>query len=144
MASNRRILCFDFGLKRIGTAVGNTLTKTAQPLKTAQAKNGIPNWDTINDLVSEWKPHHLVVGLPLAMDGSEGKSALAARKFGERLQSHTGIPITFVDERLSSVAADDLLRESSVGKSITRKRQQSRDGLAAELILQTYFGEQVS
>ncbi len=134
-------MCFDFGLKRIGIATGNTLTKTAQSLKTIPAKKGVPNWNMVNALVSEWKPNYLVVGLPFAMDGSEGKSAMAARKFGEKLTLYTGISVQFVDERLTSVAADELLRESSMGRSITRKRQESRDSLAAELILQTHFEE---
>ena len=142
MKSGQRIMGFDFGLKRIGIATGNTLTETAQSLKTLTAKNGVPNWDNIDGIIQEWRPTCLVVGLPLAMDGTEGKSALAARKFGNKLQSRTGISIQFVDERLSSVAADNLLRESSMGKSITRKRRASRDSLAAELILQTYFEEQ--
>ena len=118
-------MCFDFGLKRIGIATGNTLTKTAQSLKTIPAKKGVPNWNMVNALVS----------------GSEGKSAMAARKFGEKLTLYTGISVQFVDERLTSVAADELLRESSMGRSITRKRQESRDSLAAELILQTHFEE---
>ena len=148
-----RLICFDFGLKRIGTATGNTLTRTAQSLHTLAAKNGQPDWSDIDQLIAQWKPHRIVVGLPLAMDGAEGPSAKRARTFGERIEKHTRLEVVFVDERLSSASANTLMRESPPGlhsspkrpgsmstkKSMSKKRIRARDSLAAELILQTYF-----
>ena len=153
MSEFTRLICFDFGLKRIGTATGNTLTRTAQSLHTLAAKNGRPDWPAIDQLIEQWKPHRIVVGLPLAMDGKEGPSAKRARSFGELIEKHTGLEVVFVDERLSSASANALMREPLLGrqssrkrpgslsskKAISKKRIQSRDSLAAELILQTYF-----
>ena len=84
----------------------------------------------------------LVVGLPLAMDGSESIMSAAARKFGAKLSEHTGLTVNFVDERLTSAAAERILRESvETGKKMTKKRVGAIDNLAAQLILQTYLDD---
>ena len=140
--TTNRILSFDFGLKRIGVATGNRRTKTAQALSTLPASNGQPNWRALDNILQQWKPALLVVGLPLAMDGSESIMSSAARKFGARLSEHTGLTVNFVDERLTSVTAKRILRESvEPGKKMTKKRVGAIDNLAAQLILQTYFDD---
>ena len=137
-----RILSFDFGLKRIGVATGNVKTKTSQALSTLRAKDGEPDSRELNKLLEDWKPDLLIVGLPLSMDGSESTMSGAARRFGEKLSEFSGLPIQFVDERLSSVSADNLLQDLILpGKKKTRKHVSARDNLAAQLILQTYFDD---
>ncbi len=82
------------------------------------------------------------MGLPLTMDGMENAMSIAAKKFGKNLSAQSGIPVHFVDERLSTVSADNLLRESiAPGKKMTRKHRVARDNLAAQLILQTCFND---
>jgi len=76
---NRRIIGFDFGLKRIGVATGNEVTATAQSLQPIQTKNCEPIWSQIHSVIVEWKPTLLLVGLPLNMDGTEGKICRQAR-----------------------------------------------------------------
>lgn len=137
-----RIISFDFGLKRIGVATGNLQTKTAQALSTLPASKGQPDWHVLDKILQEWKPALLVVGLPLAMDGSESIMSSAARKFGAKISKRTGLAVEFVDERLTSVTAEHILRENiEPGKKMTKKRKGAIDNLAAQLILQTYFND---
>lgn len=106
MSSNDRfegaVLAFDFGLKHIGIAVGQTITCTATPLDTLPAKNGKPHWPSVEALVSEWRPFRLVVGLPLNMDDTESEMSERARAFGRKLETQTGIVVVYADERLTS------------------------------------------
>ena len=141
-----RLLGFDFGLKRIGVATGNTVTSTTEGLESVVAVKGTPQWPALDALLKLWRPEVLIIGLPLMMDGSEEKMAKAARQFAKLLEDRYQLPVTMVDERLSSSEADHLLRESASvtqgnrnKKSLGKKRMQSRDSLAAELILQTYL-----
>jgi putative Holliday junction resolvase len=134
----RAVLGFDFGTTRIGVAVGQSITGTAQPLDPLKAKEGIPNWDEITRIVEEWKPDAFVVGLPLDMDGSENEMCQRARKFAKRLHGRFNLPYHMMDERLSSYEAK--------GKVIARGgnrnfKENSVDGLAAQMILETWFAE---
>ena len=139
--TTNRILGFDFGLKRIGVAAGNRQTKTAQALSTLPASNGQPYWRALDDIMQQWKPALLVVGLPLAMDGSESIMSATARKFGAKLSEHTGLTVNFVDERLTSAAAERILRESvEPGKKMTKKRVGAIDNLAAQVDSSNLFG----
>jgi putative holliday junction resolvase len=137
-----RILGFDYGIKRIGIAVGNQKTNSSQCLSSVSAKNGEPFWEQIDALIQEWKPATLIVGLPLKMDGTHGDAANAATRFADALGTRYNIPVTLVDERLSSNEADVLIRQSAPsGRSLTRKRQKVRDSVAAELIIKTYLND---
>ena len=107
------ILSFDFGMKHIGVAVGQSLTETATPLAALQAQNGIPNWQLIIELVNEWQVHACIVGLPLNMDGSEQHLTRCARKFANRLHEHTRRKVFTVDERLTSIEAKRQLQTHS-------------------------------
>lgn len=127
------ILGFDFGMRRIGLAVGQTVSRTATPLTIINAIDGIPNWTTIDAYVQEWQPGALVVGLPYKMDGSEQEMTKAARKFGHRLQAKFALPVHFVDERLTSVAAKQMLREKGASQT------GPIDAIAAVLILESWF-----
>jgi len=130
-------LCFDFGLKRFGAAVGNDLLKQGKELSPLKARDGIPNWEQIENLEREWLPDIFVVGLPLNMDGSESDMSRRARKFGKRLKGRFNKPVEMVDERLSSYEAKhQVLEHSSHGVDFGKH---SVDGAAACLILETWF-----
>ncbi len=133
-------LAFDFGLRSIGIAYGQSLTGSATPLNPIKAKDGIPDWQVIESLFKEWRPNSLVVGLPLNMDDSESELSRRARKFGNRLQGrfgHTfGFTLEFMDERLSSFAAKQDAKER--GHKGDYKKQPI-DSYAAQLILEDWF-----
>jgi putative Holliday junction resolvase len=130
------ILAFDYGLSQIGLAVGNTQLNTSQPLTTIKAKDGIPKWDEVAALLEEWQPDQLLVGLPLNMDGSESDMCQRARKFAARLEGRFGAKVKMVDERLTSFAAKEILRDQ--GHAGNYKRQPA-DAMAAKLILETWL-----
>lgn len=130
------VLAFDYGLSQIGLAVGNTQLNTSQPLTTIQAKDGIPRWEVVGELLKEWMPDIVLVGLPLNMDGSEGEMCQRARKFAARLEGRFRAKVTMVDERLTSFAAKELLQEQ--GHRGDYKRQPA-DAMAAKLILETWL-----
>ncbi|MEM7196500.1 MAG: Holliday junction resolvase RuvX [Pseudomonadota bacterium] len=140
-----RIVAFDFGLRRIGVAVGNQTTGTAQAVDTIAAMDGEPDWRHLHKLLDEWRPGILVVGLPLNMDQTESEMSIRAREFSRALTEASGIESVMVDERLSSAGADHLLNEVAAQTTSTRKHRNkrilARDSLAAELILRTYLNE---
>ncbi|MHA7880730.1 MAG: Holliday junction resolvase RuvX [Saccharospirillum sp.] len=133
----QRWLGFDFGLGWIGVAVGQRITGTATALSSLRARDGIPNWDDIDCLVNEWQPAGFVVGLPFNMDGSESEMGVRANKFRKRLHGRYGLPAIGVDERLSSREARQQL--GAAGASLSKARRANVDGLAAQLILETYL-----
>lgn len=139
MPEARTLLGFDYGQKRIGIAVGQTLTCTVTPLATLTAVNQKPDWRGIEKLIKEWRPDMLVVGLPLHMDGSEHELTQAARRFGHQLKGRYNLPVAWMDERLSSVEAEDYLRQHG-GKM--RSQKQDIDKIAAGLILQSWLEQQ--
>ncbi len=140
-----RLLAFDPGAKRIGVATGNRKTGTTQALPVLHARNGEPDWREISLLIDEWQPETLVVGFPLHLDGTESEISRKCRTFAQKLEKKTQLPVILVDERLTSASADSLIRDSAeAGKSLSRRRQEWRDSLAAELILGTYINENPS
>lgn len=139
------VIGFDYGYKRIGIAVGQTLTGTAQPLTTLQVKNQQPDWPAIDALITVWQPTALVMGLPPQhANGSVNAVATAACYFGEQLQQRYQRPVHLIDETLSSVfAAERITKKPPKNKhsqaAIQRKMQ--IDALAAQIILETWFTE---
>jgi putative Holliday junction resolvase len=130
-----RYVAIDLGLKRTGLAVGDDVLRIASPLRVVEAA-GRPLLDAIARTIDEHGPDALVIGLPLNMDGSEGPPAAAARAFGGQLQQHTRLPVHYVDERLTSAAADDQLARTGLTHAQKKAR---RDALAAAAILQTFL-----
>ena len=128
-------LAFDFGAKQIGVAVGQTLTKSATPLTVLRARDGQPNWDDIEKLISEWRPGLLLVGLPLNMDSSESELSVRARKFARRLHGRFGLDTLMVDERLTTREAKSRsgIRESYHDDPI--------DNVAAQIILESWLND---
>ena len=124
--ANRTVLAFDFGLKRIGVAVGEPELGTAHPLPVAR------DFSQVEKLVQEWKPTHLVVGLPTSVRGEPHAVTRQAEDFARRLEKRFKLPVARVDERYTSVEAESRL------KGIKKK---AVDSVAAQLILEQYFGE---
>ncbi|MFT5445809.1 MAG: putative Holliday junction resolvase [Gammaproteobacteria bacterium] len=131
MTTPLTLVGFDYGEKRIGVAVGQTLTATATPLMTLAARYGKPDWNKVRAIIEQWCPDALVVGLPLNMDGTEQKATREARRFARRLGEHCPLPIHFADERLSTREARDR-EHDGVPK-------QGRDALAAQVILEGWM-----
>jgi putative Holliday junction resolvase len=126
-------LAFDFGLRQIGVAVGQTLTGSASPLTVISARDGQPDWTVVDALVKEWRPGLLLVGLPLNMDDSESEFCARARKFGRRLHGRTGLKTLMIDERLST-------REAKArGGRRESYREHPVDNLAAQVILEGWL-----
>jgi len=136
-----QILAFDFGLARIGVAVGQSITQTATPLSTLKAKEGIPDWLQIEKLIKEWQPSILLIGEPLNMDSSEQSITLRARKFAYRLHGRFGLPFQMVDERLTSVSAREEIFEHGGYKKLKKTQI---DSVAAALILEAWYHSQLN
>lgn len=132
-------MAFDYGLRQIGVATGNSLLGTTQSLPILKAKDGTPDWSALAALVKEWQPDLLVVGEPLNMDGSASELSARANKFGRRLQGRLNMPVEMVDERLSSFEAKQQSRERGHRGDYNKD---PIDSLAAELILQTWLSGQ--
>ena len=129
-------LGFDFGYKRIGVAVGQTLTKSASPLETILAQQGIPDWNDIAALIKQWRPVGLIVGLPTCIDGKEQYTTKAAKRFAESLQERFKLSVHLVDERLTTVEA----RTQLYSQGGYRKIQQTQvDSIAACIILEQWL-----
>lgn len=134
--SAQTILCFDFGTKTIGIAVGQTVTATANVLTELKAKDGTPDWLAVKKVIDEWLPDLLVVGLPLNMDGSQSELGLRADKFARRLHGRFGLPYEMADERLSSFEAKGEIIAASGSRNF---KQNGIDSLAAKIILEGWF-----
>ena len=133
------VLAFDFGTRRIGVAVGETMLKNARPLTTIAAEANAARFEAIGRLIAEWQPARLVVGLPLALDGTEHEMTARSRRFANQLQGRFGLPVEMTDERLSSAEAENRLREHALRGRGTRHRKEAIDAEAAAVILQSYF-----
>lgn len=119
-------MAFDFGLKRIGVAVGNSLLKQATPLKVVEAPTNDGKFAAIGALLKEWQPDLVVVGLPLHPDGAEHEMTVRCRRFANQLHGRYGLPSVLIDERYTSAV-------------LKQQRGQHVDSEAAALILQQYF-----
>ncbi|MBN3174617.1 Holliday junction resolvase RuvX [Pectobacterium brasiliense] len=137
--ASRTILAFDFGTKSIGVAIGQEITGTARALTSFKAQEGIPDWQKVEKLLSEWQPDLAVVGLPLNMDGTEQPLTARARKFANRLHGRFGIAIELHDERLSTVEARADLFERGGFKALDKG---SVDAASAVIILESWFEAQ--
>ena len=133
-----QILAFDYGEKRIGVAVGQAVTGTANPIDALPAKSDEPDWQRVEALLNEWQPAFVVVGLPLNMDDTEQLLTKRAKKFANRIHGRFGIAVKLIDERLSSVAAREELFEQEGYRGL---QKHSIDSLAACHILETWFRE---
>lgn len=129
-------LAFDYGLKNIGVAYGQSITGTTQAISPLKAKDGIPDWEQIKQLIDQWRPNRLVVGLPLNMDDSDNEITTRARKFAKRLFGRFGVKTELMDERLSSFDAKQIAFSQGHKGDFGKK---PIDSLAAQLILESWF-----
>jgi len=122
------VIGFDFGLRRIGVAVGQAVTQTATPQAIVNSKDGKPDWEHISKLFEEWQPVAIVVGLPMRLDGTEQALTQPARKFGQRLSGRYNRPIYYIEEQLSSIEAEN-----------RNLKQQHIDDHAAQILLENWL-----
>ena len=130
------VLAFDFGTSKIGVAVGDWETRMAHPLEVIRGEANDPRFARIAALIEEWRTGQLVAGLPLSLDGEEHDLSRRARRFANQLNGRFQLPVTRVDERLTSVEADARLREAGLKAG---SRKQVEDSVAAQQILQDHF-----
>ncbi len=138
-AGSRTVLAFDYGERRIGVAVGNLLLREARALTVIANLNREVRFAETGKLIAEWEPELIVVGLPLHPDGAPHEMTQQAKRFGNQLNGRFNVPVVWVDERYSSVAAAAALAEAGVKVS----QKTSLDAEAARIILQQYFDEHV-
>jgi putative Holliday junction resolvase len=129
------VLAFDFGLKRTGVALGNTLTGGARPIGTIETSENNQRFERIGLLIGEWHPDLLVLGLPLGSDGAETPLSKRVRRFGQQLGGRFGLPVKFVDERYSSAVVEDAIKPGRGDKAAV-------DAAAAAVILQAWLDQQ--
>jgi len=133
----RRALAFDYGLKAIGVAVGQTLTGTATPLGRIAARDGRPDWHAIARTLEAWQPDLLVVGQPLNMDGSPSEMSRRCARFARQLEGRFGVAAELFDERLSSREALERVRGER-----PRAGKADAHGVAAQVILEGWLAAQ--
>ncbi len=141
MPSINTVLGFDFGMKRIGVAVGQRITHSATALKVLLAEQGQPNWQDISVLIQEWQPQALVVGIPLNMDGTEQEMSTHAKQFADQLKQKFSLPVFQAEERLSTKEAREQIFAAQGYKGLMK----AVDSVAAKIIVEDWLrshGEQ--
>jgi putative Holliday junction resolvase len=136
------VLAFDFGLRRIGVACGDSISRSASALETVPATLNGPRWDLIASMLKDWQPDLAVVGLPYNVDGSDSEQTVAARNFAAELARRFGVEVVMVDERYSSLEAEARLQAAR--ESGLRRRRVAKsdvDAAAACVILERWFTE---
>lgn len=127
MPDERTVLAFDYGTQRIGVALGNWLIGHARPLEIIDTPQKVKRFARIEELIVQWQPEMLVVGLPLTTEGGEQLATGQARRFANQLQGRYGLPVSLIDERGSSLQAQEIVGNAP------------DDAVAAAIILQRYF-----
>ncbi len=134
-------LGFDFGEKRIGVAIGQSSTLTANPICVVRNINGRPEWDKIAALIDEWKPDALVVGLPLDDNGDIQRLTQLAKSFGKHLRRRYQLTVHFCDERFSSNEASRIIAENRHHHQRRKATREDSDTIAAALILEQWLND---
>ena len=134
---NNIFLAFDFGTRNIGVAVGQKITKSSTALAPLLAKKGIPRWEEVDNLIKNWQPHALVVGVPYKFDGSDLKVTKLAKRFIEQLKDRYKIEVHPADERLTTKSAREEIFARGGYKAL---KNESVDSVAAQLILEEWMG----
>lgn len=133
-------MAFDYGQRRIGIAIGQSVTASARALTTLQNQGSEPPWGKIRQLIAHWEPQLLLVGLPLHADGRDSAFTVEARRFAAALRQHFDIPVEMQDEYLSSAEAQSQLRaQRQSGARSRRIAKGNIDAVAAALILESWF-----
>jgi len=135
----RCALAFDVGSKRVGVAVGNTLSYTARPLRVLEAADEHALFARVDELIREWRPDCLLVGEPLTLEGTEQPATLRARRFAARLSSRFDLPVHLIDERSSSKEADRRFAQARADGRARRRDAALQDAVAAQIILERWL-----
>jgi putative Holliday junction resolvase len=135
------LLAFDFGLKQIGVAYGQTLTNNAKGIAIIKAVDGVPQWSEISAVIEKWEPNIVLVGLPLNMDDSESELSGRSRKFARRLVGRFNVEVQMVDERLTSQEAKSFVRDQAENQKGRIRDLKKIDHIAASLILQSWLND---
>ncbi|WAI11729.1 MAG: Holliday junction resolvase RuvX [Buchnera aphidicola (Macrosiphum albifrons)] len=131
-------LAFDFGIKKIGVAVGENITKKGRPLNVLNAQNGYPNWDIVNNLIQYWQPKFIIVGLPLNINGTKQHMTNKSEKFADLLKYKFDITVKMHDERLTTVEAKSIIFKKDGFKGLKAEKIHS---FAATIILESWFSQ---
>ena len=138
------LFSLDYGTRKIGVAVGQTLTHTAQGIAVIPVKNNTPDWEALDTLVQRWKPGAFVVGMPFNMDGTENDMTKAAQKFSRVISERYRKPCHSIDERLSTRAAREISRDNAQRAGRKYNDRAFVDAMAAQLLLESWFEAQGS
>ena len=130
------ILALDYGVKKMGMALGNNITQTARAFDILAMNNGQPDWDNLIGIIKVWGVAQVVVGLPLNMDGTNQEVTFKAKKFANRLHNHYGLPVETQDERLTTADAKARLFEQGGYRSLGKGNV---DNMSAVIILESFF-----
>ena len=136
------VIAFDFGLKRTGVAVGNTLTGSASPECTIQSNNEQPDWQSITRLFNEWKPDQLVVGMPTELDGSESPLTKRINRFCNQLNGRYNLPVDQENEQFTSIEAAARLKQLRQSGRKKKVSKEEVDKIAASIILENWMQKQ--
>lgn len=134
------LLGFDFGTKRIGVAVGQTITRTARGLVTLNYQSSTEFWPSVDQLIQEWRPQLLVLGLPLNMDGTEQWITDYVKEFGQMLHQRTGLPVEYMDERLTTREARSQIFDKGGYRAL---QKEAVDAVAAATIVESWMEDNV-
>jgi putative Holliday junction resolvase len=132
------IIGFDFGQKRIGVAIGNNISKSAQALITIESASSNQKFEAIQKIMDEWQPVSIVVGVPFNVDGSEHKVTNLCKKFAKQLEQKYALPIHLIDERYTSIEANYEIQDKKID---LKKKKLLIDQIAAKIILQSYLDQ---
>jgi len=133
------VLGFDYGARRIGVALGNVISRSARALEVLGNGERGPDWTRLDNVVREWRPDALLVGLPLTINDGEQATSLAARAFADQLRSRYGLNVTLIDERHSSREAAQRFAARRAGGVAKRKHAAALDAVAAEIIVERWL-----
>lgn len=133
------VLGIDYGLKRIGIATGQTITGSASPVTTLEQINGSPNWSEIEQLITQWKPQALIVGMPYYLDGTENDMTKIVGVFCLELEQRFALPVFKINEALTSYEAEEMLK---INTKIGKHNKHEIDKMAAAIIVQNWLDQQ--
>ena len=133
------LLAFDFGLARTGVALGNTITHIATPLCVLYSRDEKPDWQGISQLIKEWRPKQLIVGMPTYLDGSKSDMTLRTERFCRQLEGRYALSVATVNEQLSSLEAEQRLKQTRQHGRKKKILKSEVDQLAATIILESWM-----
>jgi putative Holliday junction resolvase len=137
------VLGFDVGARRIGVAVGNTISATARAIAMVTAHDDGPDWTAVDALVREWRPQLLIVGEPLTLEGEAQPATHMARRFARTAAERYQLPVELVDERSTSREADRRFAEKRRSGQARRRDAKALDALAAQIIVERWLGDPI-